>query len=101
VVGWQRSLSSWVSFWPKIALGGSYASSDQYAYDLQTQTPSKRQLSTYSIGADARLPLVLHVTRHLFVELAYETNVTVWRGDVFHSVQVASGQTTLGLGGWF
>jgi hypothetical protein len=101
VVGWQRPLSSWVSFWPKLSLGGSYGRSDQYVYDSESETSSKRPLRTYWIDASARLPLVLHVTRHLFVEIAYEIDVDVGRGDSVHSVQATSSQTGLGLGGWF
>jgi hypothetical protein len=96
VLGWQRPLSSWVSFWPKLSLGGSYGRSEQY-YDSEA---SKRQLSTYWIDANVRLPLVLHVTRHLFVEIAYEIDAGVVRGDIAHAVQVSSSQALVGLGGW-
>ena len=101
VVGWQRPLSSWVSFWPKLFVGGSYGRYDQYVYDPEGVTSSKQELSTYWIDVSARLPLVLHVTRHLFVEIAYEIDVDVGRGDTIHAVQASSSQTTLGLGGWF
>jgi hypothetical protein len=90
-----------LSFWPKLFVGGSYGRSYQYVYDPEGVTSSKQKLSTYWIDASARLPLVLHVTRHLFVEVAYEIDVDVGRGDTIHTVQASSSQTTLGLGGWF
>jgi hypothetical protein len=100
VMGWQRPLSSWVSFWPKVSIGVSYGRSDQYAYDPQLETSSKQQVGTYWIDASARLPLVLHATRHLFVEVAYEIDAMVGRGDYLHTVQCSAGQTWVGIGGW-
>jgi hypothetical protein len=43
-----------------------------------------------SVDTKVRIPLVLHVTRHWFVEVAYQ---------LFVSYQ-ASTQPTPGLGGW-
>ena len=100
VAGWQRPLSSWVSFWPKLSVGGTYGRADQIVYEVESGTSSKEQESTYAITTTVRLPLVIHVTRHLFVEVAYQIVVdSTHIGQQYDGLQ-ASTQTTLGLGGW-
>jgi hypothetical protein len=100
VVGWQRPLSSWVSFWPKLALGGSYGRADQQTYDAATDTMSKQTVGRYWFSSSVRLPLVLHLTRHLFMEAAYEVVVDSGHDSQYDSVQVW-GNPSFGLGGWF
>lgn len=99
VAGWQRPLSSWLSFWPKVRLGGSYGRMDEIVSDY-AGNGSKETLSSHSIDAGLRLPLVFHVTRHLFVEVAWLLNATTGWNQQYSTVQAWS-QTTFGLGGWF
>jgi hypothetical protein len=99
VAGWQRPLSSWVSFWPKVKLGGGYGAMDQSTYDVSSGEQSKERVASYAVSADLRLPLVLHVTRRLFVEVAWELHTGFVHTDQYDGYQ-ATGQTSLGLGGW-
>ena len=100
VAGWQRPLASWLSFWPKIRLGGAYGRMDQIGYDNATGTGSKETFGSHWIDAGLRLPIVFHVTRHLFVEAAWVLNTSYGQNQQYTAIQ-ASSQTTLGLGGWF
>jgi hypothetical protein len=99
VAGWQRPLASWVSFWPKVKLGGAYGRSDQSVYDVGAGAQSTQQMTSYAVSAALRLPLVVHVTRHLFVEVAWELQTSFTHNDQYDDYQ-ATGLTSLGLGGW-
>ncbi len=99
VAGWQRPLAAWVSFWPKLKLGGSYGRYDQSVYDSTSGTQSNVQASMHGFIASLRLPLVLHVTRHLFAELAWELRTGFIHNYQYDSYQ-ATGQASIGLGGW-
>ena len=99
LAGWQRPISSWVSFWPKLYVGGAYGRADGIAYDAESGAQSKQQFGTYSVNTNVRLPLVLHLTRHMFMEIAYQVSVGIGHSHEFDSVQT-TGQTSFGFGGW-
>jgi Autotransporter beta-domain len=99
LAGWQRPLAAWLSFWPKVMLGGSYGRMDNMVYDAVAGTDNKETSSSYSIDAGLRLPVVLHVTRHLFVEAAWSLYASFGHNQQFNSIEAMS-LTSLGFGGW-
>jgi hypothetical protein len=99
VAGWQRPVSSWVSFWPKIKVGGAFGRSDQAGYDPGVDLYSKTRVNNYGLSASVQLPVVLHVTRHLFVEVGWQLLASLGHNAQLDDLR-GTGNTYFALGGW-
>jgi len=98
VLGWQRPLGAWVSFWPSVSVGGSYIHWEDTAYDVDGNM-SKQTHHGESIEGTVALPLVLHVTRHLFMEMSWVGRLSGQDNRGASTIGMTTG-VTFGIGGW-
>jgi opacity protein-like surface antigen len=97
-VGWQRALNGWFSLWPTVGLGGSY-SHNETPFDDGSGTASTATSTTKGLLGTIELPLLLHVSRHFFVDVSWIARVSSSWTSSGNQLQ-GNTFTLIGLGGW-